>query len=234
MSKFGNASGGLVRTDQGGELARSTQFINMLEKDFHYTVEPTGADSPSQNGAAEIYNDKQGVRVRRLLYSSGLPVKFWSAALLHTTYLHNRLVHSVTKMTPYKAWHGRKPDLSHLKVFGSRVCVCRPGQRRCKLDRHDYTGVFLGYTATDQNIIYLDLTSGLVKTTHHATFDEARYLQQQRPPAAQILYDLGLEQANPSTVVTETSSDPTIPAAAWPPMTALPTNKDKWFVPPEP
>jgi len=107
MSKFGNASGGLVRTDQGGELARSTQFINMLEKDFHYTVEPTGADSPSQNGAAEIYNDKQGVRVRRLLYSSGLPAKFWSAALLHTTYLHNRLVHSVTKMTPYEAWHGR-------------------------------------------------------------------------------------------------------------------------------
>ena len=63
MSKFGNSSGGLVHTDQGGELARSTQLINMLEKDFHYTVESTGADSPLQNGAAEIYNDKQGVRV---------------------------------------------------------------------------------------------------------------------------------------------------------------------------
>ena len=107
-----------------------------------------------------------------------------------------------------------------------RVCVCRPGQRRCKLDRHDYTGLFLGYTATDQNIIYLDLKSGIVKTTHHATFDKAWYLQQQQPPAAQLLYNLGLEQDNPSTVLTEPSSNPTIPAAAWLLMTAHPTSTD--------
>jgi hypothetical protein len=57
MKKFG-AGGGLVKTDQGGELARSAAFKTMLEEEFHYVVEPTGADSPSQNGAAEIYNNK--------------------------------------------------------------------------------------------------------------------------------------------------------------------------------
>lgn len=46
---------------------------------------------------------------------------------------------------------------------------------------------------TDQNIKYIDLTSGVVKTSHHATFDEAWYLQASRPPAAQLLYDMGLE-----------------------------------------
>ena len=38
------------------------------------------------------------------------------------------------------------------------------------------------------------MDSGLVKRSHHAVFDEAWYLQQTRPPAAQMLYDLGLER----------------------------------------
>ena len=48
-------------------------------------------------------------------------------------------------------------------------------------------------TATDQNIIYLDTTSGIVKSCHHAVFNEAWYLQPSRPTAAQLLYDLGIE-----------------------------------------
>ena len=43
---------------------------------------------------------------------------------------------------------------------------------------------FLGYTATDQNIVCLDLDTGIVKQSHHAQFDEAWYLQDSRPPAA--------------------------------------------------
>jgi hypothetical protein len=107
------------------------------------------ADSPSQNGGAEIYNGTLAVKVRTLLYGSGLPATFWSAALLHSVYLHNRLVHSAVNMTPYEAWYGRRPDMTFLKTFGSRVCVRQSGTRRCKLDHHDFTGIFLGYTATD-------------------------------------------------------------------------------------
>jgi hypothetical protein len=73
------------------------------------------------------------------------------------------------------------------------VCVKRTGSHRFKLDRHDFTGIFLGYTATDQNIIYLNTTSGIVKSCHHAVFNEAWYLQPSRPTAAQLLYDLGIE-----------------------------------------
>jgi hypothetical protein len=69
--------------------------------------------------------------------------------------------------------------------------VKKTGQRPAKLDKHNFTGIFLGYSATDQNIIYIDLNSGIVKNSHHATFDEAWYLFDTRPPAAQLLYDLG-------------------------------------------
>ena len=128
MTKFG-VENGVVRTDQGGKFARSAAFRDMMLRDFGYVVEPTGADSPSQNGGAEIYINTLGVKVWTLLYGSGLSAKFWSAALLHTVYLHNRLVHSATHMTPYEGWYGRKPDVTHLKTFGSRVCVKHTGSR---------------------------------------------------------------------------------------------------------
>ncbi len=142
-------------------------------------------------------------------------------ALLHSVYLHNRLAHGDTKKTPFKGYYGCKPDLSSLKLFGARVCVKRTGKRWGKLDRHDFTGVFLGYTATDQNITYLDLDSGIVKRSHHAQFDEAWYLQPSRPPAAQLLYDLGLETNDVDDSPTDdASSGISVP---WPPL--LPKSK---------
>jgi hypothetical protein len=172
----GHPDGGCIHMYQGGELASSIVFCNLLLRDFWYTLEPTGADSPSQNGAVEIYNDKFGIRTRSLLYGAGLPAKYWSAALVHAVYLHNCLVHSATSCTPFEYCYKLKPDLEYLKNFGSRVCVKRSGDRQAKLDCNNFTGVFLGYTATDQNIVDLDLDSGTVTQRHHAMFDEVWYL----------------------------------------------------------
>ncbi len=56
MSKYGTGNG-IIRMDQGSELARSSQFRKTTLKDFGYIVERTGVDSLSQNGGAEIYNN---------------------------------------------------------------------------------------------------------------------------------------------------------------------------------
>jgi hypothetical protein len=101
-------------------------------------------------------------------------------------------------------------------MFGARVCVKQTGTRRSKLDRHDFTGIFIGYTATDQNILYLDLDSGIVKSCHHAIFDEAWYMQPTRPLAAQLLYDLGLESDLDCILFDDTHSTPASDAP-WPP-----------------
>jgi hypothetical protein len=153
----------------------------------------TGSDSPLQNGAVEVYKDKLAIRVCTLLYGSGLPAKYWSSALYYAVYLHNCLVHTVTRKTLIEGYFGFKPDIGHLKLFGSRICVKRSGNRSAKLDQNNFTGIFLGYPAMDQNICYLDLNTGIVKRCHHAQFDEVWYLQPNTPPAAQLLYDLGIE-----------------------------------------
>ena len=70
-------SGGVVRCDQGGELARSDAFRMILLEKHHYVVEPTGADSPSQNRGVEKWNDTLLVTVRALLYGAALQPKYW-------------------------------------------------------------------------------------------------------------------------------------------------------------
>jgi hypothetical protein len=132
LQMYGHRSGGVIRCDQGGELARSTAFSTMALEKHLCNVEPTGADSPSQNAGAEKWNDTLAVTTRALLYGASLPAKYWSAALTHAAYLHNRRVHRTLMLTPYEHWFGRQPNLHHLRVFGSRVCVKQSGLRRAK------------------------------------------------------------------------------------------------------
>jgi hypothetical protein len=226
LAQHGHASGGCISTNQGGELAKSPNFQDLFLRDFNYTIKPTGTDSPSQNSSAEIYNKKFAVRSRTLLYCSGLPAKFWLVAFLHSVYLPNRLVHQETKKTPFKGYYSCKPDLPSLKLFGARVCVKCTGNRRGKLDCHKFTGVFLGYAATDQNIIYLDLDSGIVKISLHAQFDETWYLQPSGLPVAQLLYDLGLENDEVEDIATDSISPGLL--VPWQPI--LP--KLKWLITP--
>jgi hypothetical protein len=212
----------------------------MLLWKFHYTLEPTSADSPSQNGAVKVSNDKVAVCTCTLLFGSGLPAQYWSAALLHSVYLHNRLVHLETKKTPFKGYYGLKPNLAYLKLFGARVCVKRTGNHRSKLDRYDYWGIFLVYASMDQNILYLDLDTGLVEQSHHTQFDEAGYLQPHRLPAAQLLYNLWLEANddlhtstdNPTLATLMDNNPISLLPAPWPPLPPPKLDDSIWCVPP--
>jgi hypothetical protein len=212
----------------------------MLLWKFHYTPEPTGTDSPLQNGAVKIYNDKFAVCMRTLLFGSGLPAQDWSVTLLHSVYLHNQLVHSETKKTPFEGYYGLKPNLAYLKLFGSRVCVKCTGDSSSKLNQHDFWGIFLGYASMDQNILYLDFDTGLVKQSHHAQFDEAWYLQPHRPPAAQLLYNLGLEadddlhtSTDDPNLATLMDHNPiTLLPAPWPLLPPPKLDDSIWCVPP--
>jgi hypothetical protein len=111
---FGLAEGGVLQCDQGGELSKSTRWCLHMLMEFNYKVEPTGADSPSQNGGVERFNQTLGTMTRALLYGASLPAEYWSYALVHSVYLLNCLVHSHTKRTPYEALSGTKSNLSHL------------------------------------------------------------------------------------------------------------------------
>ena len=81
-----------------------------------------------------------------ILADSRLPHKFWAEALSTAAYLINR---SPTKTldgkTPFQAWYGKKPNVSHLRVFGCSAYIHIPKDERKKLDPKAKKCIFLGY-----------------------------------------------------------------------------------------
>jgi dUTP pyrophosphatase len=193
-----------IRTDQGGELWANQLFRDMI-MEAGFLMEPTGAGAPFQNGLAERPNQTLGQMVRCLLHSSGLGPEYWSFAITHAIYLKNRLPHTAVNTTPYQAYTGKRPTLKYLRIFGCPVVIKNPGKRTTKLDLNTSAGRFLGFTATDRNIYYLDSQTRRIKIATHCVFDEAGMTL---PPAEHTPAIKALQQAGWKTIEKPNNSLP--------------------------
>jgi len=58
--------------------------------------------------------------------------------------------------TPTEAYYGKRPDISHLRIFGSNVYMHVMKDARKKLEPTVEVGIFMGYTDTPHNYrVYL-------------------------------------------------------------------------------
>eukprot|EP00171_Calliarthron_tuberculosum_P015626 IDg15626t1 len=58
-----------------------------------------------------------------MLLHKNVPEKFWADTVVTAAYIQNRTTSRglQSDMNPYSLWYGAKPDLSHLRVFGSKL-----------------------------------------------------------------------------------------------------------------
>ena len=119
-------------------------------------MEPTGVDASVQNGLSERPNRTLGEMMQCILNSADLGPEYWSYAILHAAYLKNRLTQSIIKTSPCTVITGNTPGLSKIRIFGSRLYAKNLGKRPAKLDHHTATRIFLGVTAMNKNIKYID------------------------------------------------------------------------------
>ena len=96
-----------------------------MVSDEGFVLELTGAEASSQNGIAESSNRVYAQMMRCALYSSDLGPEYWSYALM-AVYVKNRLPHRSIPSTSYEMLTGKRPNVSKLRVFGSRVCARIP------------------------------------------------------------------------------------------------------------
>jgi hypothetical protein len=76
----------------------------------------------------------------------------WAEACNTAVYVQNRCPHRVLGMsTPEEDFTGKKPDVSHFKIFGSSVYVHVTKDSRKKLEPTAEVGIFVGYTETPHN-----------------------------------------------------------------------------------
>ena len=158
-----------LRSDNGGEFT-STKFNNYCEAhgiEKHLTVPYT----PQQNGVAERMNRTLMEMTRSMLYHANLPQYLWAEAIATAAYIRNRCpTSSFKEATPYELWFGVKPDVGHLRVFGSDVYVHIPEVKRRKLDKKALKGVFVGYPVGTKGYKIFDPESRKMLCSRDVTF----------------------------------------------------------------
>jgi transposase InsO family protein len=134
-----------LRSDGGGEYF-SNEFSEYL-KEHGIQRKYSCGYSPHQNGVVERKNKHIAEIARAMLNEKNLPNYFWAEAVTTVVYIMNRtptvIVHG---MTSKEKFTGKKPDVSHLRVFGCITYMHVPDEKISKLDPKADKCIFIGYS----------------------------------------------------------------------------------------
>jgi hypothetical protein len=99
--------------------------------------------TPEQNGVAERNNRSIVEAAGAMLEEKSMPKSYWAEAVRTAVYIQNRIG---DKVSPYEQYFGTKPNLRHLRVFGSIAYVHIPKEKRKKLDTKAEKCILVGYS----------------------------------------------------------------------------------------
>lgn len=111
--------------------------------------------------------------VRWMLAEKHLPKEFWAEAVSTAVYIFNRCsTRSNQGKTPYEVWTGRKPNVSHLRIFGCLAYAHVPDVLRKKLDGKTEKNIFVSYSRQTKGYKLYNPDTGKVTISRDVTFDE--------------------------------------------------------------
>lgn len=142
-----------LRCDNGTEYMNAR--VSRFAKEKGIMIKPCPAYVHELNGTAERYNRSLMDMGRCLLSEAKVERRFWPEAIKTAAYLKNRtLTNTFEKKTPYEIFMKRKPSVKNLKMYGSKVFVRIPEERRrSKWDKKAEFGILLGYTDTGYRVL---------------------------------------------------------------------------------
>jgi len=82
--------------------------------------------TPEANGVAERLNRTLFERTRALMLDAQADKNLWGEAIMAVVHTANRSPTTDGKSTPYERFHGVKPDVSHLRDWGSLSFALKP------------------------------------------------------------------------------------------------------------
>jgi hypothetical protein len=103
-----------------------------------------------------------------------LPVSFWGYALETAAFILNRAPSKSVETTPYEIWHGKKPKLSFLKVWGCEAYVKK--LQPDKLEPKSEKVVFVGYPRETIGYTFYNQAEGKTFVAKNGTFLEKEFL----------------------------------------------------------
>lgn len=176
-----------LRADNGGEYISNEMKLYCKEKGIQLML--TVAYNPEMNGIAERLNRTLVEKARTMLLESKLSKRFWNEAISTANYIKNRSPTSAhgnqfRNKTPAEIWFKSKPDISHLRVFGSICYNHIPKDKRSKLEPKASKCIMLGYGLTPSTYRLWDIENDKLVIGRNVTFNEKSMIDQASPQSA--------------------------------------------------
>jgi hypothetical protein len=172
----------VLRTDN--ERKYVNHEIHNLFHEVGIRLQHTVPYTPQQNGVVEWKNRSLKEMASCMLHAKSLPQRLWAEALNCATYIQNRYPHrSVKDYTPYEAWSGLKPEVTHFHIFGSRAWAQIPSENRKALDPQSPECIFFGYPDGVKGYRLIDISSDRLIIERSVQFKERVSHVPQQPHA---------------------------------------------------
>eukprot|EP00253_Pinus_taeda_P026886 PITA_26886 len=162
-----------------------------------------------QNGVAERMNKTLMERARSMPSGVGLGQEFWAETVDTTCYLVNGSPSSALEdKTPQEVWTGKKPSLSHLRVFGCDAYVHVPKENRTKLDSKSEKCIFIGYKDGLKGYKLWNPVTRKVVYSRDVVFREVKdVIKHEVQPKEPVKIEFELKEEESDSVAEEESED---------------------------
>ena len=138
--------------------------------------------------------------VRSMMAQANLPISFWGDALLTTAYILNRVPSKSVSSTPYKLWTRRKPNLAHLRPWGSAAFVHDPSSKFGKLGPRGKKCIFIRYPEHSKRYVFIGKQAdGSISKLESR---DVTFLENDFPQRGDITLDLDLFEIDESDTST--------------------------------
>jgi hypothetical protein len=168
-----------LRSDNGGEY--TSKYFENFCKDVGIKRVLTTPYNPQKNGVAEIKNITIMEVVKTMIHDQDLLMHLWAEATKTIVYVQNILSHSALWFkNPEEMFTGKKPEVSHLKIFGFLVFVHIPKEKRTKMDPSRKKRIFIGYCEVSKAFRVYILGYHHIDISRDVMFDEDTTLKKSR------------------------------------------------------
>ena len=95
--------------------------------------------------------------------------------MLTTCHVHNRVHSKKIKVSPYKLWNGRKPNLDYTKVWGCLAFYRVVDPKRTKLGLRTMKSMFVGNAENSKAYRLFNLSSNTIVESRDVKFIEDKF-----------------------------------------------------------
>ena len=115
---------------------------------------------------------------KAMLFDQGLPLFLWVEAYKTAIYIQNRCLHTALgRKTPEEVFTGTRPDVSHIRIFGSVYYCHVHADNGKKLDPSREKGLLVGYSEISKAYrVYIPARRRII-VSRDVQFDEDRALR---------------------------------------------------------